>query len=213
MKNDAIFSQKKHEYTMLKLPILIKIAPMIGDIKFDIARIRQPKPQKATEEVKTSDVFIYNPWEKKNFVNYYFTEDSEQKFLVKFYNPLSIEIQLTKISLITNSDKIHCIPCHATLMPRCNNFVIVTIRISSLEPFSVMGVRYELENIFTKQYVDKNGNGVFYTYNHMCKDVLNGNKKKEVVNLENIQIFPRIPQCTLLCVNHSDNDITSQLIP
>ena len=50
-------------------------------------------------------MFLYNPWEKNDGINYYWTSNSHQKIFVELYNPLAIEIKVSKIVIIFEGNK------------------------------------------------------------------------------------------------------------
>jgi hypothetical protein len=55
-------------------------------------------------------VFLYNPWEKEDTINYYWTNKSFQKILITFYNPLLVDIRVNKIVIIFEGAKPFCLP-------------------------------------------------------------------------------------------------------
>jgi hypothetical protein len=54
-----------------------------------------------------------------------------------------------------------------------------------------MGVKYEVFNMGGIQFVDQNGNGLFYNYCNYPKEL--SSRKKERISLKNIKINPEIP--------------------
>lgn len=100
--------QEKIFLNLLKLPFLMRIIPISSDIKFDMKKNPNYKPLISEEENKQQSgnkVFLYNPWEKNDGINYYWTANSHQKIFVEFYNPLSIEIKVSKIVIIFEGKK------------------------------------------------------------------------------------------------------------
>ena len=77
--------------------------------------------------------------------------------------------------------------------------------------FNIDGIEYEMNSIKTTQYVDCNGNGLFYgnvnEYNNplTLKKASSSSlrKKKTLLSLHNIKVYPEIP---LINVNLVDND-------
>ena len=62
---DSIYFQKKLKLSLLKMPILLKITPISSKIKFD-----EEKNKNLFK--KENQLFLYNPWEKKNLINLFF---------------------------------------------------------------------------------------------------------------------------------------------
>lgn len=109
---------------MIKLPVVMKIIPLTSEVKFDILRgsfktimnrfndQRQLRPTSnedseitGSKEPKDGKVFLYNPWERDDTINYYWTANSFQKVYIQFYNPLSLELRINKIVLLFEGNK------------------------------------------------------------------------------------------------------------
>jgi hypothetical protein len=109
---------------MIKLPVVMKIIPLTSEVKFDILRgsfktimnrFNDPRqlPHTSNEESeinlskepKDGKVFLYNPWERDDTINYYWTANSFQKVYIQFYNPLSLELRINKIVLLFEGNK------------------------------------------------------------------------------------------------------------
>ena len=211
-KTDSLLMQNKLNLSLTRFPILIRVIPISSNIKFDITK--NPKVNGQQEQL-----FLYNPWEKNATINYYWTQNSYQNISVQFYNNLKTEITLTKIRIIfANSNKddknkqtIISYPSTVTIAPSS----IVDIKVKN-HPINqglvdILGVRYELMNSQSNQYVDSNGNGLYYS----CENIFNdstikrigpGTKKKKLINLKNIKIYPEIP---ILEIKVLDNSINS----
>ena len=65
------------------------------------------------EEEKNSTenkIFLYNPWEKSEGINYYWTNNSYQKIYVELYNPLIIKIDIIDLEILFEGKKPFSIP-------------------------------------------------------------------------------------------------------
>ena len=63
-------------------------------------------------------------------------------------------------------------------------------------------MKYEIENTVGVQYVDENGNGLFYHFDNYSNDSLSiSTNKKELITLRNIKIYPDIPIICLKILN------------
>ena len=188
---NSIALQEKLLLNLIKLPILIRLIPLCSKIKFDF--------NKTLNIVKNDEdeVFIYNPWDKNNIANFYWSENSIQEILVEFYNELNIEIILTKIDLlIENNEKIiFCFPSNAHILPKKYTKIIFKIKPLKTTKIKIIGLKYEIFNIYTIQYVDERGNGMFFNLNNKTID------SKENINLNNIQIYPELPNLKLDILN------------
>lgn len=114
------FLQEKIFLNLSKLPHLLRIVPITSDIKFDSKKNPNYKPKETAdgrtllaktpnsvseEDIAENKIFLYNPWEKSDGINYYWTCNSYQKIYVEFYNPLSIEIKVSKIIVLFEGKK------------------------------------------------------------------------------------------------------------
>ena len=92
-------------------------------------------------------------------------------------------------------------------MPNSYQNVICKIKPIENEITSIIGIKYEVFNVRSVQYVDKNGNGFFYNYENICRDYsLN---KKEKILLSNIKIYDEIPllEAKLIGVSNIDEHL------
>jgi hypothetical protein len=124
IQSDSSLIQEKIFVNMIKLPIVMKIIPLTSEVKFDIVkgsfkmimnRFNDPRqipiPSKEdsgsspSKDPKDSKVFLYNPWERDDTINYYWTANSYQKVYIQFYNPLSLELKINKIVLLFEGNK------------------------------------------------------------------------------------------------------------
>ena len=118
--NSSSFLQEKIFLNLSKLPHLIRIVPISSDIKFDSKKNPNYKPKQTVsacgiaqdpnnsnndKEIHENKIFLYNPWEKSDGINYYWTCNSYQKIYVEFYNPLSIEVKVSKIIVLFEGKK------------------------------------------------------------------------------------------------------------
>ena len=77
--------------------------------------------------------------------------------------------------------------------------------------FDIVGIKYDIFNVTTEQYVNPDGNGLYFSCENILKDdyystIITG-KKKLYVNLNNIQIYKEIPRLDIIKVNNIyDND-------
>lgn len=199
---ESMYLQEKLNLHLIKLPILVKIQPLTSNIKFAFNRnFANLKIKKGSNE--DNNVFIYNPWEKKQNINYFWTVNSYQEILIRFYNPLSTELILTKINLIFSGEKKpFTFPSNAILVPQSNTDILYKIKLLSEGVTNLIGVKYEIENTVGVQYVDENGNGLFYHFDNYSNDSLSiSTNKKELITLRNIKIYPDIPIICLKILN------------
>lgn len=108
VSNDCAYLQEKIFLNLTKLPFLVKIVPIANDIKFDIIKntVNIAEDNKDNKE----NIFLYNPWDKDQGINYYWTNNSFQQVYIKFFNPLSIPVNIFKIMLIFEGDKPITVP-------------------------------------------------------------------------------------------------------
>ncbi len=110
------FIQEKIFLNLVKLPFLIRIIPICSDIKFESKK--NPHFNEKIDEYDNinnlntaiNKIFLYNPWEKSDEINYYWTCNSYQKIYVEFYNPLSVEIKVSKIIILFEEKKLFTFP-------------------------------------------------------------------------------------------------------
>ncbi len=102
---DSSLLQEKIYLNLIKLPILMKILPVTSEVKFDVVKSNKKKTMLEETENTESNVFLYNPWERDETINYYWTENSYQKIIIQFYNPLNVELKVNKIVLLCEGNK------------------------------------------------------------------------------------------------------------
>ena len=203
---DSMYLQTKLKLSLIKMPILIKIIPISSKIKFDIEN--NPNVVK-----KDSEIFIFNPWEKNNTINYFWTKNSYQYINIQFKNILKIELTLSKIMLIFKTNETNkpiSYPSNIIISPESSIELILKIKLINEGKIDIIGLSYDIGNITTNQFVDFNGKGFFSTYDNYINDPLynNKSKKKELISLRNIQIYKEIP---LIDISFDDNLIVDYL--
>ena len=189
-------------FNVVKIPVIIKFLPQRGKIKFDIEE-KSPKN-------KENELFIFNPWKKKkeNNINYYWTLNSSQIILIKFHNPLDIpiiinNIQLLYISKSQSKKNINCFnysPSFINIPPKQDLEYEFKFKSIVEDTFNIIGIEYFFEGVKIRQYINKDGNGIFFRYKNQVLNLYNS-KIKENINLENIKIYPEIPQIKLVPLN------------
>ncbi len=124
---DSALLQEKIFLNMSKLPVLMKIIPLTSVIKFDI--IKNPDRDKPEEKIlidseldkengqqigsnskitsgnSNEKIFLYNPWEKDEYANYYWTSESSQRVYLELFNPLAVELKVKKIMLLFEGNR------------------------------------------------------------------------------------------------------------
>lgn len=216
--SESLMMQTKLNLSLLNVPILVRVLPISSPIKFDI--IKNPKVQGQQEQL-----FLYNPWEKNASINYYWTQNSYQNISVEFHNNFKTKITVSKISIIFSSSKdktkssnniIISYPSTITISPESKVDIIVKNHPISQGQVDIIGVSYEIMNSISKQYVDSNGNGLYYSQENLfvdstTKKIGPGSKKKKLINLKNIQIYPEIPVLDIKILDNSINSIDDSI--
>lgn len=190
--------QEKYFANLIKAPVLIKIEPLQNEIKFEtnvfnkIMRQAQLKnnPFAAHQgelDEKRDSIFLYNPWEKSDSICYYWTVNSIQNVVVHIYNPLNTELQINKLVIFFEGSKPFGFPV-STIIP-ARTYQSITCKLKPLEIglTDIIGIRYEISSIGGVQYVDNNGNGLFYNLDHF------GFNKQQKIIMKSIPIYPEIP--------------------
>ena len=219
---------KKINLSLYKIPILIRITPKCSDIKFDIAQNEKIQAKK--------QLFLYNPWKNSSTINYFWSKNSYQYIIIEFQNILKIPITLNNIIILferkelieenNNQNDQHnklkkdsfnkgklpeCYPASVTIPPLTKISVSEKILMKDEVFFDIVGIKYDIFNITTEQYVTQNGNGLYFSIENILKDnyystIITG-KKKVYVNLNNIQIYKEIPTLDIININNiNEND-------
>ena len=194
-----------------KMPLLYKLLPRTSNVLFDIYK-------NTTTTTPSQQLFLYNPWEQHNSVNYYYTKHSMQYATVTLKNILHVPITLSRAYLLISlTDKhkdkdvtsfVHVYPSIVTIQPLMEVNVNLQFKLLNEGEFNIDGIEYEINAIKTTQYVDCNGNGLFYgnvnEYNNpLTIKKAHSRKKKTLLNLHDIKIYPEIP---LVNVHFVDNN-------
>jgi len=210
---NSMYIQTKLKLSLIKMPILLKIIPISSIIKFDIEK--NPNIIK-----KDNEIFIFNPWEKDNKINYFWTKNSYQYVKIKFNNILKIELTLTKVMLIFKTNQANkplSYPSNIIISPESSIEVILKIKLINEGKIDIIGLSYDIGNITSNQFVDFNGKGFYSTYDNYINDpfynIQSKSKKNELISLRNIQIYKEIPLIDIsfddkLIVDFSDDSIS-----
>ena len=191
---NSLSTQKKVFLNISKLPLLMRIIPVISNIGFEVST--------NTSKKKNNDIFLYNPWEQNKLINnnYYWTTNSYHQIKIQFYNPLDIELEINKIHIIFEGAQPTVYPSSVIIPPKTSLFITTKIHPNKEGITTIIGVKYEMINTVGIQYVDDNGNGLFYNYENKYIDpskaymnLINENKP-QLISLSDIKIYPEIPK-------------------
>ena len=220
--NTALNINKKINLSLYKIPVLIRITPICSNIKFDITK-NEKLPKK-------KQLFLYNPWKKSTTINYFWTKNSYQYITIELKNILKIPITLNNIIILferkkieneneskeknekEGDEKLHenfnkgklpvCFPNSVTIPPNEKILVVEKIKMLDEVIFDIVGIKYDIFNFTTEQYIDSNGNGLYFSCENLLKDnyysTVSTGKKKILVNLKGIQIYKEIPQLEII---------------
>ena len=223
--NNAFNVSKKINLSLYKIPMLIRINPICSNIKFEITK-NEKLPKKKT-------LFLYNPWKKSSTINYFWSKNSYQYITIEFKNILKIPITLNNIIILFERKKIEneqnnqkenneeeknkvdenfnkgklpiCFPTSVTIPPKEKALVVEKIKMIDEVIFDIVGIKYDIFNFTTEQYIDPNGNGLYFCCENLLKDdyyaTISTGKKKTFVNLKGIQIYKEIPQLEITNIN------------
>ena len=203
---NSLSNQKKVFLNISKLPLLMRIIPIISNIRFDVSS----NPNKK----KKDDIFLYNPWEQNKLINnnYYWTTNSYQQIQLQFYNPLAIELDINKIHILFKGEQPIVYPSSVVIPPNTSLFITTKIHPIKEGITTIIGVKYEMINTVGIQYIDDNGNGLFYNYENLYIDpakaymnLINSNKP-QLISLSNIKIYPDIPRLNYKVLGDEYND-------
>ena len=190
---NSLSTQKKVFLNISKLPLLMRIIPVTSNIRFDVTT----NPNKK----KKNDIFLYNPWEQNKFINnnFYWTTNSYQQIKLQFYNPLDIELEINKIHILFKGAQPTVYPSSIVIPPRTSLFIATKIHPNKEGITTIIGVKYEMINTVGIQYIDDNGNGLFYNYENKYIDPAKSymnllGTKLQLISLSNIKIYPEIPK-------------------
>mgnify|MGYP003571311490 CR=1 FL=1 len=224
-ENNALSISKKINLSLYKIPMLIRINPICSNIKFEITK-NEKLPKKKT-------LFLYNPWKKSSTINYFWSKNSYQYITIEFKNILKIPITLNNIIILFERKKIDkdqnnhnetneeeknkvdenfnkgklpiCFPTSVTIPPNEKALVVEKIKMLDEVIFDIVGIKYDIFNFTTEQYIDPNGNGLYFCCENLLKDdyyaTITTGKKKTFVNLKGIQVYKEIPQLEITNIN------------
>ena len=224
-ENNALSISKKINLSLYKIPMLIRINPICSNIKFEITK-NEKLPKK-------KQLFLYNPWKKSSTINYFWSKNSYQYITIEFKNILKIPITLNNIIILFERKKIEneqnsqqesneeeknkvdenfnkgklpiCFPTSVTIPPKEKALVVEKIKMIDEVIFDIVGIKYDIFNFTTEQYIDPNGNGLYFCCENLLKDdyyaTITTGKKKTFVNLKGIQIYKEIPQLEITNIN------------
>ena len=202
-----------NSYNAVNIPVILKIIPQVSEIKFD-SMANNPI-------IKEDDLFIFNPWNQKSNINYYWTINSIQSIIFNLYNPLNTEICLNQIQLLYNiksKDKSHdnkslfnYIPCSIIIPPHKTIEYKFKFKPLFEDIFDIIGVEYLFEGVIIKQYIKSDGNGILYRYKNKIENLFNS-KIKENISLNNIRIYPEIPLVKFIPLNNELIDDTPLIL-
>ena len=119
---------------------------------------------------------------------------------------MDTEVLINKIIILFKGVKPITYPSSIQINPRSSVFIICKIHPQEDGITDIIGVQYEIVNSIAQQYVDDNGNGLYYNFENISDDSLNVmNNTKEAISLTNIKVYPEIP---LLDIKILDNSFT-----
>ena len=114
-----------------------------------------------------------------------------------------------------------CFPTSVTIPPNERVKIIEKIKMVDEVICDIIGIKYDIFNFTTEQYIDGNGNGLYFCCENLLKDnyystVATG-KKKIFLNLKGIQIYKEIPQLEIInlnsiCSNDNNNMADEDII-
>ena len=188
-------------FNAIKIPVIIKFIPQRSKIKFDF---------KEKEKNKENDLFIFNPWNQKNkdIINYFWTLNSTQIIFIKFYNPLSVPVFINNIQLLyttknknkKNINYFNYSPSFINIPPQQEIEYEFKFKLLVEDTFDIIGIEYFFEGIKLRQYLNTDGNGVLFKYINQTINLFNS-KLRDKINLNNITVYPEIPQIKLIPLN------------
>ena len=191
-------TKKINYYNVVNIPVITKIIPQRSEIKFDLLSNYVLNPE--------GGLFLFNPWnDDKKLINYYWTVNSINEIIFNLYNPLKIVINLTQVRLIYNSkNKLNIfsyLPCSITIQPQ--QFLEYKFKFKPLfeDTIDIIGIEYVFEGLKIKQYIKHDGNGILSEFKNRISSI-SSTKVKDKISLNNIRIYPEIPQLKLIPLNN-----------
>ena len=90
-----------------------------------------------------------------------------------------------------------CFPSSINIPPNETAIVVEKIKMLDEVIFDIIGIKYDIFNFTTEQFIDSNGNGLYYCCENLLKDnyysTITSGKKKIFLNLKGIQIYKEVP--------------------
>jgi hypothetical protein len=105
--SDASMIQDKIFLNLIRLPFLVRLIPIVSEIKFDVVNTNRIENN---NNITSDKIFLYNPWEKDDSIDYYWTVNSFQKVILHLYNSLQVELKVSKIVILFEGNKPFSIP-------------------------------------------------------------------------------------------------------
>lgn len=232
--SNILNTNKKINLSLYKIPVLIRITPICSNIKFDITRNEKlPKkkqlflynPWKKASTINffwTKNSYQYITIELENILKIPITlnnivilferkkiekenENSTKQADLKTEDKKGEE-NINKPDENFNKGKLPiCFPTSVTIPPNEKVLVVEKIKMVDEVIFDIIGIKYDIFNFTTEQYIDSNGNGLFFSFENSLKDnyysTINVSKKKTLINLTGIQIYKEIPQLEIINLN------------
>ena len=230
-------ANKKINLSLYKIPILIRITPICSNIKFDITRNEKlPKKKQLflyNPWKKASTINFF--WTKNSYQYINIELENILKVPITLNNIIILferkkmdkeSENSTKQSDSTNEDKKGeenqnkpdenfnkgklpiCFPTSVTIPPKEKVLVVEKIKMVDEVIFDIIGIKYDIFNFTTEQYIDWNGNGLYFSFENSLKDnyysSISVSKKKTLINLTGIQIYKEIPQLEIINLNSID---------
>ena len=101
-----------------------------------------------------------------------------------------------------------CFPTSVTIPPKEKVLVVEKVKMLDEVIFDIIGIKYDIFNFTTEQYIDSNGNGLYFSFENSLKDnyysSISVSKKKKLINLTGIQVYKEIPQLEIINSNSID---------
>jgi hypothetical protein len=138
--------------------------------------------------------------EKRHFIETSINKTKvELDNLAKIQQSLDIELELNKIHILFKGAQPTVYPSSIVIPPKTSLYIATKIRPNEEGTTTIIGVKYEMINTIGIQYIDDNGNGLFFNYENkyidLAKNFLNAvTTKQQLISLSNIKIYPEIPK-------------------
>ena len=203
------WSKNSYQYITIEFQNILKIPITLNNIiiLFERKKIEKENNQKENDS-KEKDTEKDKEKEKDK------ENDSKDKDKNKENDTKEIDENFNKGRLPI------CFPTSVTIPPNEKATVIEKIKMVDEVIFDIIGIKYDVFNFTTEQYIDANGNGLYYCCENLLKDnyysTVSTGKKKIFVNLKGIQVYKEIPQLEIINLNSIstyDNNNNNNYIP